>query len=292
VVAKTATSRSDGNENGKDAGLSTSVTSTPAPRLDPAPTPVRGIGLSVLGLSKVFPGNVRAIDPIDLRIDAGDFVALIGPSGCGKSTLLRIIAGLDSPTAGVVTRTASTSSDKTHRDVAYVFQDAHLLPWRRVLANVSLPLELSGIGRAEREQRAMDALRQVGLADLYRRYPMQLSGGQRMRVSMARALVTSPDLLLLDEPFAALDEITRQQLDEMLRSLWRSRGMTVLFVTHSIAEATFLANRAIVFTPRPARVSLDHDLRIVLPDDRLAELRGTATFAEQTRVLYRALEAS
>lgn len=221
---------------------------------------------------------------MDLTIGGGEFVALIGPSGCGKSTLLRIIAGLEPPTGGTISRATRTTSD-----IAYVFQDAHLLPWRRVITNVSLPLELTGVARQERERVARDMLAQVGLAGFDNRYPAQLSGGQRMRVSLARAMVTNPRLLLLDEPFAALDEITRQQLDEWLRGLWCQRGMTVLFVTHSIAEATFLADRAIVFTPRPARVVVDHDLNASLPRQRGSELRGTPEFAQQTRVLYEAL---
>jgi len=252
--------------------------------------PSRGIGLDLRAVEKTFPGGVRVIEPVSIRIDAGDFVALIGPSGCGKSTLLRIIAGLDIPTSGTVTRTQARTADPAHRDIAYVFQDAHLLPWRKVLTNVSLPLELAGVGKSQREARASELLKQVGLADLANRYPAQLSGGQRMRVSLARAMVTSPSLLLLDEPFAALDAITRQQLDDWLRVLWHERGMTVLFVTHSIHEATFLANRAIVLSTRPARVALDHDLAAHLPANRTPAVRTTPVFAEQMRTLFVALE--
>lgn len=243
-----------------------------------------GTPLQLSRIAKAFPGGVEAVAPMDLSIRAGEFVAMIGPSGCGKSTLLRMIAGLESPTTGSMIR-----EQRIGNEIAYVFQDAHLLPWRRVLANVSLPLELAGVGRHERERVARDMLQQVGLSGFERRYPAQLSGGQRMRVSLARAMVTHPRLLLLDEPFAALDEITRQQLDEWLRDLWCKRGMTVLFVTHSIAEATFLADRAIVFTPRPARIVIDHDLASRLPRERVSDLRGTPAFAEQTRVLYEAL---
>lgn len=240
--------------------------------------------LRLTQIAKTFAGGVEAVAPLDLTIASGEFVALIGPSGCGKSTLLRMIAALESPTGGNILR-----QKRIGNDIAYVFQDAHLLPWRRVIDNVALPLELGGTSRAAREQAAREMLRQVGLAGFERRYPAQLSGGQRMRVSLARAMVIDPQLLLLDEPFAALDEITRQQLDEWLRQLWLDRRMTVLFVTHSIAEATFLADRAIVFTPRPARVVIDHDLRSHLPPDRTSALRGTPAFAEQTRVLYEAL---
>lgn len=218
---------------------------------------------------------------MDLNVPGGEFLAMIGPSGCGKSTLLRIIAGLDHPTAGSISGVDPTA-------IAFVFQDAHLLPWRNVLRNVALPLELRGVDKPTRIERAMAAIEQVGLADAIRRYPAQLSGGMRMRASLARALVSDPKLLLLDEPFAALDEITRQQLDEQLRQLWDRRRMTVLFVTHSINEAAFLADRAIVLTRRPARIVLDH--RLELPPERIAELRGEPAFARQCGILLTALK--
>jgi NitT/TauT family transport system ATP-binding protein len=234
-------------------------------------------------IHRTFDGGVKAVDGVSLNIPAGEFISILGPSGCGKSTLLRIIAGLDRPTAGEI------SIDRSNRHaVAYVFQDAHLLPWRTVVRNVALPLELIGVGRAERTRAAEEAISQVGLSDALDRYPAQLSGGMRMRVSLARALVTNPRLLLLDEPFAALDEITRQKLDEQLRALWIRRRMTVIFVTHSTAEATFLSNRAIVLTKRPAQVV--QDFRIDLPEERIGPLRATPEFAAQTRVIYEALE--
>jgi NitT/TauT family transport system ATP-binding protein len=238
-----------------------------------------GIGVELRGVRRTFPGPVPAVDGIDLRIDPGEFVAILGPSGCGKSTLLRMIAGLDKPDSG--------SIQGPTQAIAYVFQDAHLLPWRNVLRNVELPLELGGMGSALRRDAAMAALQQVGLSEAVKRYPAQLSGGMRMRVSLARALVTNPALLLLDEPFAALDEITRHQLDEQLHQLWSSRRMTVIFVTHSIVEATFLAQRAVVLTRRPARIVIDHKLN--LPPIRTSELRGEPAFAAQTRVLLHAL---
>ena len=173
-------------------------------------------------------------------------------------------------------------------DVAYVFQDAHLLPWRSVLRNVALPLELMGVPKTSRLARSLRAIEHVGLGDAADRYPNQLSGGMRMRVSLARAMVTDPKLLLLDEPFAALDEITRQQLDEELRRLWAMRGMTVIFVTHSTAEAAFLAGRAIVMSPRPGRIVLDR--KIDLPDTRDGLIRATPAFAQEIRSLYEALE--
>lgn len=244
-----------------------------------------GATLDVRGIRRSFRGGLVAIDGVDLHITPGEFVAVLGPSGCGKSTLLRIIAGLDKPDSGSI----QTGFDAAaHRRLAYVFQDAHLLPWRDTLRNVALPLELRGVPRREGLTRAAAAVEQVGLTGAAALYPAQLSGGMRMRVSLARALVTDPALLLLDEPFAALDEITRQQLDEQLRALWWNRRMTVIFVTHSIIEATFLAERALVLTPRPARVALD--CRLELPEQRGAALRTEAGFARQMRVLFEALE--
>jgi len=241
-----------------------------------------GISVDLRGIRRVFPGPVAAVDEVDLHIAPGEFVALLGPSGCGKSTLLRIIAGLDKPDSG------SIQAGPAQRQIGYVFQDAHLLPWRNALRNVALPLELSGVPRAERLTAATQAIERVELADAVARYPAELSGGMRMRVSLARALVTNPSLLLLDEPFAALDEITRQQLDEHLHRLWFERRMTVIFVTHSIMEATFLAQRAVVLTRRPARVILDH--RLDLPEARAAALRTEPQFSQQMRVLFEALE--
>jgi NitT/TauT family transport system ATP-binding protein len=254
-----------------------------------------GVSLDLRGIHREFPGGVTAIDRIDLQVDAGQFIALLGPSGCGKSTLLRIIAGLDEPTSGTIQAGRSRPGRPEINyerpggsSIAYVFQDAHLLPWRSVLHNVALPLELRHLPTSQSLAQAAHALQQVGLGDAIDRYPAQLSGGMRMRVSLARALVTQPDLLLLDEPFAALDEITRQHLDEQLHQLWRERGMTVVFVTHSIIEAAFLAQRAIVFSRRPARTMLDRALN--LPQVRNAALRTDPDFVREMRVLFEALE--
>jgi len=250
-----------------------------------------GVAVRVAQVSRTFrtPGepDVRAVDGLDLRVEAGAFVAILGPSGCGKSTLLRMIAGLDRPDAGAIELRDAAGSAAPRGALAYVFQDAHLLPWRSVQDNVALPLELQGRAKGERRDAALRAIERVGLAEAARRHPAQLSGGMRMRVSIARALVTEPRLLLLDEPFAALDEITRQELDDSLRALWSDSGATVLFVTHSIAEAVFLAERALVLTPRPARIALDH--AIALGSVRDAALRGDPRFARETRVLYDAL---
>jgi NitT/TauT family transport system ATP-binding protein len=227
--------------------------------------------------------TVHALDGIDLSIDEGSFVALIGPSGCGKSTLLRIVAGLDVPDEGTVLVPALARGE-----VAYVFQDAHLLPWRSVAANVALPLELRGVPREEREAKVKEALEEVELSDAASRYPAELSGGMRMRASIARALVTRPKLLLMDEPFAALDELTRQRLDERLLAVWREHRFTVLFVTHAIFEATFLAERAVVLSGRPARIV--HDGAVDLPPLRTAATRGEPAFAREAGTLLASLE--
>lgn len=252
---------------------------------DLAPAALSGIAVDLREIRRIFPGPVAAIERVDLHVAPGEFVAILGPSGCGKSTLLRIIAGLDKPDFGWV-QAGTAGSD--HRHIGYAFQDAHLLPWRNALSNVALPLELLGVARGERLATAAIAIERVGLGDAITRYPAQLSGGMRMRVSLARALVTNPTLVLLDEPFAALDEITRQQLDEQLHQLWSERRMTVIFVTHSIMEAAFLAQRAIVLTRRPARVVLDH--RLDLPEQRNAALRTQAQFSRQMGILFEALE--
>jgi NitT/TauT family transport system ATP-binding protein len=222
---------------------------------------------------------VAALDGVDLEVAPGEFVALLGPSGCGKSTLLRLIAGLDRADGGAV--------EVGGGGAAFVFQDAHLLPWRTVLDNVALPLELRGVAVAERLTQARAAIAEVGLGDAEGRRPAELSGGMRMRVSLARALVTRPRLLLLDEPFAALDELTRLRLDDQLRGLWLAQGMTVLFVTHSITEAAYLADRAVVFSPRPARIVAD--LRLDLPRERSTATRTEPAFALASRALLDAL---
>jgi NitT/TauT family transport system ATP-binding protein len=247
-----------------------------------------GVALELRGVRQVF-DNGRAeknvvITGLDLRVDSGEFLAVLGPSGCGKSTLLRIIARLDQPSAGRIAMEPQGERFQT----AFVFQDAHLLPWRNVLDNVALPLELMGVDKAARRERARSALAQVDLLDALDRYPAQLSGGMRMRVSLARALVTEPRLLLLDEPFAALDEITRFNLDVQLRELWQQRGMTVIFVTHSISEAAFLANRAVVMSRRGGAIKLDRTL--ALPPHRDNALRGDPRMGQEMGVLLGAIE--
>lgn len=241
------------------------------------------------GVRRVFSGGLTAVDGVDCAITPGSFTALLGPSGCGKSTLLRLIAGLDRPDAGRLRLDfGNNSTQRGLGTIAFVFQDAHLLPWRSVLENAALPLELGGVGRRERHQKAREALSDVELSAFEDRMPAELSGGMRMRVSIARALVTHPRLLLMDEPFGALDELTRNRLDEKLHALWRLRRMTVLFVTHSISEAVYLAERTLVFSRRPARIILDNTIK--LQSDRNARMRAEPAFAEQVLVLQEALE--
>ncbi len=246
---------------------------------------MKGIGLALSGLRREFDDGVVALDGIDLKVEPGQFVALLGPSGCGKSTLLRLVAGLDSASAGQVDLEDEGASAG---QVAYVFQDPHLLPWRTVLNNVALPLELRGVKAEERLEAARRALKGVELEEWADHFPAQLSGGMKMRVSLARALITEPRLLLLDEPFGALDELTRLRLDDQLRTLWAERRPTVLFVTHSISEAALLAERAIVLSPRPARVVAD--VSIDLPADRDPSIRTTQPFSAVSETLLHALQ--
>ena len=243
----------------------------------------RGVARRLNNIRRAF-GDLVVIENLTFDVPAGEFLAILGPSGCGKSTLLRIVAGLDAPSGGTLKIIPSDAKFHT----AFVFQDAHLLPWRTVLENAALPLELTGVDQAERLARASRVLAEVGLTDAESRYPAQLSGGMRMRVSLARALVTEPRLLLLDEPFAALDEITRFRLEVRLRDLWMERGMTTIFVTHSITEAAFLANRAVVLTRRGCRIKLDR--RLALPQLRDDQVRLSAQFAEEMHRLLGAME--
>jgi NitT/TauT family transport system ATP-binding protein len=234
-------------------------------------------------------GALEALRDVSLNIGAGDFVALLGPSGCGKSTLLRLIAGLDQPDAGQLIWEAG--HQPRPGEVGFVFQDATLLPWSSAAANVWLPLRIAGVSRDAAMPRVREALHRVGLDGFEHSRPRELSGGMRMRVSIARALVTRPRLLLMDEPFAALDEFTRHRLQEDLLSLWGELGCTVVFVTHSIYEAAFLARRIVLMTPRPGRI--DHE--IVSPLQAGAEVRldpaYAALVARVTHEMQRALAA-
>jgi NitT/TauT family transport system ATP-binding protein len=212
--------------------------------------------IDIRQVEQVYPNGTRALMPVSLRIEAGEFVTLLGPSGCGKSTLLRMVAGLLAPSAGQIDLAGSPVQQASQRQSAlsFVFQEPTLMPWATALANVQLPLELARVPAAEAKARAQQALAQVGLAEAGGLLPRELSGGMQMRVSIARGLVTRPTWLLMDEPFAALDEITRTRLDADLRSLWRAQGLTVVFVTHSITEAVSLASRVVVMAPRPGRI--------------------------------------
>jgi len=239
-----------------------------------------GVAVSLHDLGRRF-GPAEVIAGLSLRIPAGQFLALLGPSGCGKTSLLRLIAGLDVPDQGRI------ELEDTGRSQAYVFQDPCLLPWRRVLENVALPLELEGMPKGERLGRARDLIQTVGLGQAIDRYPEELSGGMRMRVSLARALVTRPRLLLLDEPFAALDEFTRQYLDEHLQRLFLDHGMTVIFVTHAMAEAVFLADRVVMLAPQGGGIVLDHWVDLPRPRDAATRLSGA--FLAQIQRLTAAL---
>ncbi len=212
--------------------------------------------VEVLAAAKTYPNGTQALLPVDLTVAAGDFVTLLGPSGCGKSTLLRMVAGLLAPSSGALRLWGQPVGDANAAGgaLSFVFQDATLMPWARVATNVRLPLDLAGIARAEADVRVQQALRLVGLERFAGHLPRELSGGMQMRVSIARGLVTRPRLLLMDEPFGALDEITRNRLDGELLSLWQQQGLTVLFVTHSIHEAVFLSRRVLVMAARPGRV--------------------------------------
>ena len=222
-------------------------------------------------------GPVHALSHIDLAVAPGDFVSFIGPSGCGKTTLLRVIADLERATAGRISVNGLTPEQaRLKRAYGYVFQAPALYPWRTVGANVALPLEIMGHGRAERAARVKAGLELVNLSGFERKYPWQLSGGMQQRASIARALTFDPALLLMDEPFGALDEIVRDKLNEQLLRLWDRTGKTVVFVTHSIPEAVFLSTRIVVMSPRPGRI---HDvIACDFPRDRTLDIRETPEF--------------
>ena len=211
--------------------------------------------LALRGIGKRFTGGTNAVSGVDLAIEQGEFVSLLGPSGCGKTTLLRMIAGLADPTSGTIAWSGLKPGARP--DIGFVFQEATLMPWATALGNVMLPLKLKGMPRAESEQRAMAALARVGLGDFVRAYPRELSGGMKMRVSIARALVTEPHILLMDEPFAALDEITRHRLNDDLLELWQAARFTAVFVTHSVFESAYLSQRIVVMAAHPGHIVAD-----------------------------------
>ena len=231
---------------------------------------------------------VKALSNIDLRIGEGEFVSLIGPSGCGKTTLLRVIADLEHITEGsVLVNGVSPHDARLARAYGYVFQAPALFPWRTVLGNVMLPLQIQGTDKAQNRSMALAHLERVGLKGFEGKYPWQLSGGMQQRVSIARALAFQPKILMMDEPFGALDEITRDRLNEQLQQLWQRERRTVVFVTHSIAEAVYLSTRIVVMSPRPGRI-----VKVIespLPDERHLGLRDTQAFMDLAHAVREAL---
>lgn len=257
----------------------------PQTHIEPA-----GLAVSLRGVTKVYDSGVAALSPLDLDVRHGEFVSLLGPSGCGKSTALRLIAGLNAPTSGTVEVCHREGQARTGQTIGFVFQEPTLMPWASVCDNVRLPLKLSRAATAEANARVNEALAQVGLAEFADSYPRELSGGMKMRVSLARALVTDPDILLMDEPFAALDEITRFRLNNDLLSLWRNLRKTILFVTHSVFESVYLSQRVIVMTARPGRIS--SEFHIDAREPRSEDFRTSAEYAGYCRQVSNALAPS
>jgi NitT/TauT family transport system ATP-binding protein len=238
--------------------------------------------IALEGVSKRFRNAAVALEEISLIVERGEFVTFLGPSGCGKSTLLKLVSGLSPVTTGTV-RVNGMTPENARELVSFIFQDATLLPWRTVEANVGLGMELEHAARSARQERVAHMLELVGLSHVAKRYPRQLSGGMKMRASIARALVSRPRILLMDEPFAALDEMTRDRLNEELLRLYNEQKWTVLFVTHSVAEAVFLSTRVVILAAHPGRVT--HEIAIDLPWPRTAETRESKAYEEQvTRV--------
>jgi len=239
-----------------------------------------GSVIDIKGLSLTFEtndGDVHALSNIDFKVKPGEFVSLIGPSGCGKTTLLRVVADLEQPTDGsIFVNGVSPHEARMKRAYGYVFQAAALYPWRTIAANVSLPLEIMGLEKGLRESRVAENLELVNLEGFEKKFPWQLSGGMQQRASIARALAVEPDLLLMDEPFGALDEIVRDHLNEQLLKLWAKTNKTIIFVTHSIPEAVYLSSRIVVMSPRPGRI---HDvIDSTLPEERTLDIRETKEF--------------
>ncbi|MFZ4745158.1 MAG: ABC transporter ATP-binding protein [Limnohabitans sp.] len=238
--------------------------------------------LKAEGVGKIYPNGTHALDSTNVAIRKGEFVSLLGPSGCGKSTLLKMFAGLEQPTSGKI----SLLEEADHEDgraMAMVFQEATLMPWARVTENVRLPLDLAGASKKQSQLRIDESLAMVGLSQFGHCYPRELSGGMQMRASIARALAVRPSVLLMDEPFGALDEFTRNRLDTDLHRLWGQRGFTVVFVTHSIYEAVFLSTRVIVMDARPGRVIAE--LQIDGPQQREDGFRVSSQFIDYCRIL-------
>ena len=238
--------------------------------------------LTLRNISKTFASGTQALAGLDLDVTEGEFLTLVGPSGCGKSTALRLIAGLLAPNSGTVT----FASGKP--ETAFVFQEATLMPWANALTNARLALDLEGVARSEAEGRAAEALVRVGLKGFEHAFPRELSGGMKMRVSIARAIAAKPKLLLMDEPFAALDELARQALNDDLLALWREDGMTIVFVTHSLYESAYLSSRVAVMRARPGRVTAQ--IALDPPAKRDESFRLTPEFADAARKISAALK--
>jgi NitT/TauT family transport system ATP-binding protein len=248
----------------------TETTSSPTTTLAPMTDFELPPALSFNGISMVFPDGTHALRETTFNVRPGEFVTVVGPSGCGKSTLLRIASGLNTPTTGTVTVDRSS--------MGYVFQDSTLLQWRTVKRNIELMAELEGFSKAERRKRASDAIELVGLAGFEHKYPKQLSGGMKMRASLARSLVLNPKVFLFDEPFSAVDEITRERLNDEVIKLFQLEGFAGLFITHSISEAVFLSTRVLVMSARPGRIV--GNFAVPFPYPRAPELRFDPAFAE------------
>jgi NitT/TauT family transport system ATP-binding protein len=249
-----------------------------------------GLAVDLSGVTKVFDNGVAALGPIDLKVCKGEFVSLLGPSGCGKSTALRLIAGLSAPTSGAVRVSRPSAEASGAHPVAFVFQEPTLMPWASVRENVRLPLKLAHVPADEAKSHIDGALAQVGLAEFADAYPRELSGGMKMRVSLARALVTDPEILLMDEPFAALDEITRFRLNNDLLALWRNLRKTVIFVTHSVFESVYLSQRVLVMTSRPGRIA--SEIVISTTEPRTEDFRTSADYVAFCRKVSNALAPS
>ena len=264
-----------------------------SPALSTPATPATGnaTAVEVRQASVIYPGSdspVQALREVNLTVGAGEFVSLIGPSGCGKTTLLRVIADLEPLSAGtVLVNGVSPHEARLARAYGYVFQAPALFPWRTVLGNVMLPLQIQGVEKSQRRAIAVEHLERVGLKGFESKYPWQLSGGMQQRVSIARALAFEPQILMMDEPFGALDEITRDRLNEQLQQLWQRERRTVVFVTHSISEAVYLSTKIVVMSPRPGRIVKVIDSP--LPDERQLDLRDTTAFVDVAHAVREAL---
>ena len=254
--------------------------------IDPAAA-ASGPVVALRDVSKVFANGTEALHGLTLDVARGEFLSLLGPSGCGKTTALRLMAGLAAPTTGRVTWTGGASGP-ARGEIGFVFQEPTLMPWARVFDNVRLPLKLAHVPLAEARPRVMAALADVGLADVATAFPRELSGGMKMRVAIARALVTRPRLLLMDEPFAALDEITRQRLNDDVLRLWAQSGVTVVFVTHSVFESAYLSRRIVVLRPRPGRVA--EEIGLSDPGVRDAAWRNSEAYRAATARVSAALQ--